>query len=59
MRRWPVVGYCAPRHRHEEFLDFLRLLARTYPGQELHRLVDNFGLALRTSVSGGLLAKTR
>ena len=37
-----VVGQCAPRHRHEEFLDFLRLLARTYPAQELHLIVDNF-----------------
>lgn len=36
-----VVGHCAPRHRHQEFLDFLRLLARTYPGQELHLIVDN------------------
>jgi transposase len=36
-----VVGHCAPRHRHQEFLDFLRLLARAYPGQELHLIVDN------------------
>ena len=36
-----VVGQCAPRHRHQEFLDFLRLLARTYPQQELHLIVDN------------------
>lgn len=36
-----VVGQCAPRHRHQEFLDFLRLLARTYPRQELHLIVDN------------------
>jgi len=36
-----VVGHCAPRHRHQEFLDFLRLLARTYPGRELHLVVDN------------------
>ena len=37
-----VVGQCPPAHRHEEFLDFLRLLARTYPAQELHLIVDNF-----------------
>lgn len=36
-----VVGQCAPRHRHQEFLDFLRLLSRTYPHQELHLIVDN------------------
>jgi len=36
-----VVGQCAPRHRQEEFLGFLRLLARTYPAQELHLVLDN------------------
>lgn len=36
-----VIGRCAPRHRHQEFLEFLRLLARRYPGQELHLIVDN------------------
>jgi len=36
-----VVGQCAPRHRHQEFLEFLQLLARRYPEQELHLIVDN------------------
>jgi transposase len=36
-----VVGQCAPRHSQEEFLAFLRLLARTYPAQELHLILDN------------------
>lgn len=38
-----VVGQCAPKHRHQEFLDFLSLLVRTYPQRELHLVVDNFG----------------
>jgi len=36
-----VIGRCVPRHRHQEFLGFLRLLSRTYPGQDLHLIVDN------------------
>ena len=26
-----VTGACCPRHRHEEFLSFLRQVAKTYP----------------------------
>jgi hypothetical protein len=37
------LGNCTLRHRHQEFLDFLRLLARTYPRQELHLVLDNYG----------------
>lgn len=37
-----VVGQCASRHRHQEFRDFLRKVARTYPEQELHIILDNF-----------------
>lgn len=36
-----VIGQCASRHRHQEFLDFLRFLVRTYPDRELHLIVDN------------------
>jgi len=38
-----VTGRCTLRHRHQEFLVFLRLLARTYPRQELHLVLDNYG----------------
>jgi transposase len=38
-----VVGQCLPRHRHQEFLKFLRTLDREFPGQcELHLIVDNY-----------------
>jgi transposase len=37
-----VVGTCATRHRHQEFLDFLRLMDRTYPTGELHLVLDNY-----------------
>lgn len=37
-----VTGACAARHRHQEFLDFLRLIDRTYPTGELHLVLDNY-----------------
>jgi transposase len=36
-----VTGGCYERHRAEEFLDFLKLIAKTYPRQPLHVIVDN------------------
>jgi transposase len=38
-----VVGECLPRHRHQEFLKFLRTLDREFPGEvDLHLIVDNY-----------------
>jgi transposase len=38
-----VVGQCLPRHRHQEFLKFLRTLDRELPGElDLHLIVDNY-----------------
>ena len=38
-----VTDACYPRHRHEEFLRFLRQVARAYPRRKLHIVVDNYG----------------
>jgi hypothetical protein len=39
-----VIGTCYPRHRHEEFLKFLRKIDReTPPGLALHLILDNYG----------------
>jgi transposase len=39
-----VIGTCYPRHRHEEFLKFLRTIdGDTSPGQALHLILDNDG----------------
>jgi len=39
-----VIGQCLPRHRHDEFLKFLRKIDRSVPkGLELHLIVDNYG----------------
>jgi transposase len=37
-----VTQTCLPRHRHQEFLAFLKLVAKTYPRVELHIVVDNY-----------------
>ena len=39
-----VIGECYPRHRHQEFLRFLRRLDREFPATtELHLILDNYG----------------
>jgi transposase len=39
-----VIGECHARHRHQEWLKFLRRLDREFPGdQELHLVMDNYG----------------
>jgi transposase len=39
-----VVGQCSARHRHQEFLKFLRRLDREFPGEAaLHLVMDNYG----------------
>ena len=37
-----ITDACYPRHRHEEFLRFLKQLAKTYPRVKLHIVVDNY-----------------
>src|SRR3989441_1570098 len=38
-----VIGQCLPRHRHQEFLKFLRHLDREFPKEiELHLIIDNY-----------------
>jgi transposase len=39
-----VIGECKARHRHQEFLHFLRRLDREFPlNLDLHLIVDNYG----------------
>jgi len=39
-----VIGQCLPRHRHQEFLQFLGTINRqTRKGLDLHLIVDNYG----------------
>jgi transposase/DNA-binding CsgD family transcriptional regulator len=39
-----VIGECHSRHRHQEFLKFLRRLDREFPRKtDLHLILDNYG----------------
>ena len=39
-----VIGQCHARHRHQEWLKFLRRLDREFPQElELHLVMDNYG----------------
>lgn len=38
-----VIGQCLPRHRHEEFLKFLKTIDREVPrGLQVHLILDNY-----------------
>ena len=38
-----VIGQCLPRHRHEEFLKFLKTIDREVPrGFQVHLILDNY-----------------
>lgn len=38
-----VIGYCLPRHRHQEFLRFLDRVDQEMPGPlDLHLIMDNY-----------------
>jgi len=38
-----VIGQCQQRHRHQEFLKFLKQLDNEVPDKELHLILDNYG----------------
>ncbi|BAX97828.1 IS630 family transposase [Mycobacteroides stephanolepidis] len=54
-----VTEVCKPRHRHQEFLAFLRHLARAYPDQELHLVMDNYAAHKKTEVRDWLAQNPR
>jgi transposase len=54
-----VTGLCKQRHRHQEFLAFLRHVARTYPDGELHLVMDNYAAHKRVEVRDWLAANPR
>jgi transposase len=38
-----VIGTCMPQHRHQEWIQFLRLIDRKTPkGKEIHLIADNY-----------------
>jgi transposase len=54
-----VTSACYPRHRHEEFLKFLRQVARAYPRRTLHIVVDNYGTHTHPAVRAWLAKHSR
>ena len=50
-----VVGEGHERHRHQEFLKFLRLLDTEFPGDvPLHLIMDNYGTHKHAKVKAWL-----
>ena len=55
-----VIGECMPRHRHQEFLRFLRRLDRNFPKDlDLHLIVDNYGTHKQPTVKQWLARHPR
>src|SRR4051794_38976383 len=54
-----VTGLTQPRHRHQEFLRFLKHVAKAYPDQELHLVMDNYATHKRVEVRQWLAANPR
>ena len=55
-----VIGACLPRHRHREFLRFLRLIDQKTPqGLDLHLVVDNYATHKTPAVKRWLKAHPR
>jgi transposase/transposase-like protein len=54
-----VTGVCKNRHRHQEFLAFLKHLARAYPDRELHLVMDNYATHKHPNVKTWLAANPR
>jgi hypothetical protein len=46
-----LTGRCMPRHRHQEFIKFLkRIDAETLPNMDLHLIVDNYAIHKHNNV---------
>jgi transposase len=54
-----VTDACYPRHRHEEFLRFLRQVARAYPRVRLHIVADNYATRKHPDVQAWLAKNPR
>ena len=54
-----VTGVCKNRHRHQEFLVFLKHLARAYPDRELHLVMDNYAAHKHPNVKAWLADNPR
>jgi len=55
-----VIGQCKPRHRHQEFLSFLRHVERNVPpALDVHLIVDNYSTHKHAKVRAWLAKHPR
>ena len=54
-----VTDTCFQRHRHTEFLTFLKQVAREYPRRELHVICDNYATHKHPAVRAWLAKNPR
>jgi transposase len=54
-----VTDACYPRHRHQEFLRFLKQVAKAYPRQRLHIVCDNYATHKHPTVTAWLARHPR
>jgi len=55
-----VIGRCLPRHRHQEFLKFLRTIDRQVPkGLSVHLILDNYATHKHANVRAWLAKHPR
>ena len=54
-----VTDACYARHRHEEFLRFLKQVAKAYPRVKLHIVVDNYATHKHPAVKAWLARNPR
>ena len=54
-----VTDACYPRHRHEEFLRFLKHVAKAYPRVKLHIVADNYATHKHPAVQAWLARNPR
>ena len=50
---------CKPRHRHQEFLAFLKQVSRAYPVGVLHLVMDNYATHKKVEIRDWLMANPR
>ncbi|MGH6913704.1 MAG: IS630 family transposase [Geminicoccales bacterium] len=55
-----VIGQCMPRHRHEEFLKFLKIIDREVPKRlQIHLVLDNYATHKHANVKAWLAKHPR
>jgi transposase len=54
-----VTAALKPRHRHQEFLAFLKQIARAYPDVDLHLIMDNYAAHKHAKVTAWLAEHPR